>query len=121
MEDGKFYINGVEIPTPSSFKVSFSDFSKNAYRDSNGISHYTLLRKNTRKAYLEWRVLNDDDMKILLDALDDQWFTFSYPKDPKTKRRHEMTVYTGDRNVQLYSLAKNLDVWTEVSFNLIER
>lgn len=111
-------IDGVEIPTPSDFRVGHQDILK-AERNAKG----TLIAEFiARKVKLEfsWRYLTNAEMQLVLNAIDPLFFTVEYP-DPKENGMKTLTFYKGDRNVAALDYIDDQIRWKDFKFDVIER
>ncbi|MDQ0149359.1 DUF6711 family protein [Eubacterium multiforme] len=110
-------INGVTVVAPKSFKVNIMDLDgENSNRNAKGVMLRDRLRV-TRKLECEWGPLTSDEIKTILNAISDVYFSVYYPdpKDGKTTK----TFYTGDRSAPAFDFKSNM--WQGLSFNLIEK
>lgn len=111
-------INGVELPTPSDYKVGIMDIVK-AERNANG---EMIIEKiaTKRKIELAWKYLSKDDLGNVFKMVNSTFFNVEYI-DPEECGEKSGTFYCGDRN------AGALDYWNEnirykdIKFNLIEK
>jgi hypothetical protein len=110
-------INNVKIPTPSSFKVGINDIS-NAERNAKGEMLIDVIATK-RKLELSWSHLKPIELSQLLQLVKNTFFV-KYP-DPETGTEITKTFYCGDKSTGLYSYVKGKPVWTDISFNLIEK
>lgn len=120
MADLNIYFDGVAIPAPTKFNVTGSDLSKDSYRDELAEVHFKILRKDVRKLEFGWDNISSSDASFILNLRTPQFISISYPNDPITNRRNEVTVYTGDWSCDIdyvYDNAKSL--YKSLSFNAI--
>lgn len=111
-------INGVEIPTPSSYDVGIQDIS-NAER--NAIGTMIIERIATkRKLELSWGVLTKEETSYLLNAVSPVFFNVEYI-DPQTGGVKSGTFYCGDRTVPMITFVNGVPKYRDVKFNIIER
>lgn len=111
-------INGVAIPTPSSFQVSVLDISE-AERNASGTMNIDRIATK-RKIEAEWKQLDNANMSVLLQAVKDVFFTVSYP-DPYTGTEQTKTFYVGDRTAPMYNYNAGSPVWENLKMNFVER
>lgn len=111
-------INGVAIPTPSSFQASVLDIS-NAERNANGDMNIDRVATK-RKIEVEWKQISNTSMSALLKAVEDIFFTVTYP-DPYTGTEQTKTFYVGDRTAPMYNYNAGSPVWENLKMNFIER
>lgn len=110
-------INGVAIKTPSSFQVDISDIDGESNRNARG----ELIRDRVavkRKLNCQWDGLKDAEIKVLLNAVKDVFFTVEYP-DPMVGGLTTKTFYVGDRNAPMYNYS--LHIWDNLKMNMIEK
>lgn len=110
-------INGVAIKTPSACQIDISDIDGETNRNARG----EMVRDRIavkRKLNLEWNALNDNEIKTLLNAVKDTFFTVEYP-DPMIGGLTTKTFYVGDRNAPMYSY--KLKIWEGLTMNFVEK
>jgi hypothetical protein len=111
-------INGVDLPTPSSYKIPQSDLdSSDAGRNEAGYLQRDRIRQGVYKVELEWKAIKSADADRILNAVKPSAVnaTIFTTGGIKTKR-----MYVGDRDVSIARYWKKDDVRWDVSFNLIE-
>lgn len=111
-------INGVQIPTPSSFIASIEPLVK-AERNARG----TMIMEHIadkRKLEMTWTYLTPGELQQLLNAVSGTFFTVQYP-DPQTGSTRTGTFYAGPRSVGALSYQNGQMRWKDVKFNVIER
>ena len=59
-------------------------------------------------------------MSALLNAMSEPEFDFTYPDPFKASGTTTKRFYVGDRTVPVYSTAKGLPLWENVSFSVVE-
>lgn len=112
-------VNGSVVPCPSSFQWKESDLSApDAGRTENGVMQKMTIGK---KIHLElsWQNVTTADASTILRAFTAmEYFTVRY-LDPKVADFVTKTFYVGDRSAPAYNTY--LGLWSNVSFNIIER
>lgn len=111
-------INGVAIATPKTFEVIISDYDSNSERNASG----QLIRDRIavkRKINLEWAPLTQDQSSILLQAVNDVFFTVEFP-DPQLGIISR-TMYVGDRTAPAYAIVDGQAKWSGIKMNFVER
>lgn len=111
-------INGVTIPTPSTYQVSLNDISK-ADRNANGLMLIQRIATK-RKIELSWAYLSQADLANLYTATSDVFFTVEYP-DPQNGALKTGSFYSGDKTAGAIDYKNSVMRWKDVKFNLIER
>ena len=111
-------INGVDLPTPTSFKIPQSDLdSSDTGRNEAGYLQRYRIRQGVYKVELEWKAIKSGDADRILNAVKPSAVnaTILTTGGIKTKR-----MYVGDRDVSIARYWKKDDVRWDVSFNLTE-
>lgn len=111
-------IDGVEIPTPSDFRVGIQDISK-AERNARGTMIIERIATK-RKLELAWNYLTKEQLQQVLNAVSPVFFSVEYP-DPQDGEMRTGTFYTGDRTVGALDYQNGNIRWKDIKFNLIER
>lgn len=109
-------INGVELPTPSDYRVGINDIVK-AERNARG--RMIIERITTkRKLELSWKYLTENQLSLVLGAVSPITFTVTYP-DP-TGGRQSASFYSGDKSIGAMDFLNGVIRWKDIKFNLIE-
>lgn len=108
----------VTVPVPSVYQWALQDVS-----DSEaGRTEDTLMHKNRVaqkvKIELQWQNLSTADASTILNAFNSEYLSIEY-LDPKSNAFLTKIFYVGDRSAPLYNATMN--VWSNISFNIIER
>ncbi|MGL4571862.1 MAG: DUF6711 family protein [Clostridium sp.] len=111
-------IDGVSIPTPSSYDVGINDIS-NAERNANGTMIIERIATK-RKIELSWKVLSKEQVSDLYNRVRNTFFGVEY-EDPQDGGKRRGTFYVGDRSCGALSYIDNRIKYKDVKFNLIER
>ena len=111
-------INGVSIPTPSTYQVSLNDISK-ADRNANGLMLIQRIATK-RKLELSWMYLSQANLSTLLQAISGIFFTVEYP-DPQDGALKTGSFYSGDKTAGAIDYKNGVVRWKDCKFNLIER
>lgn len=110
-------INGINMPTPSEFKVGVQDISQ-AERVASG--RIVIERIATKiKLEMKWNYLTPMQTKQILAATEHLTFEVGY-LDPRTNSFTTKEFYVGDRVVPMYSYANGVAKYVDISFNFIE-
>lgn len=114
-------INDVKLPNPSEMAVTISDYdasSDTVGRNSQG----ELFRDRVcikRKIDLTWKLLTAEQMALILNAVEDVFFTVTY-YDPKDGEK-TITGYVGDRTPSLYTFSDIGILYKDFSMSITER
>lgn len=115
-------INGVRMPSPTKYKVSFSDLdSPDTSRTESGLLVRDRVRQGVVKIEVSWTVGSKDVSKLMRAVTPDK-FTVQF-FNPETGSYDTIQAYVGDRSNNMKSCTTNnpaADALWEVSFNLIE-
>lgn len=113
-------INGVEVTSPDSYKVTISDLDASANRSGNG----TLFRDRVavkRTIEMSWLLLDPLELSVLLTSVSSVFFPVVY-LDPQTNGMRSGDFYVSDRNTGV--AVKQSDgsyKWRDIAFSLVER
>lgn len=113
-------INGTEIVSPKSYKVTVSDIDGESNRNANG----ELIRDRIavkRKLEMEWGPLDDNEISALLESVKNTFFEVAFP-DPQEGKLTK-TMYVGDRSAPAYIFDSNSKKakWEDLTMNFIEK
>lgn len=113
-------VNNTEFPNPSKMQVTIQDWdASTSERNANG----DLMRDRVtvkRKIEVEYALLDGNQMKTILDATEDVFFSVTY-FDPKQNGFLTKTMYIGDRTPSLYVLRDDKILYRDFKFSLIEK
>lgn len=114
-------INTTELPMPSTFEVTIQDYdSSEAGRNSTGQLFRDRLAVK-EKISISWKVLDAQQMSLILNATSDVFFTVRY-FSPKLADYRTATMYVGDRTSAMYCFQSNGNIlYRDFSISLIER
>lgn len=113
-------INGVQIASPDTYRVTIADLDASANRSGNG----TLYRDRVavkRTIEMSWLLLDAQELSVLLTNVSSVFFPVIY-LDPQTNGYRSGEFYVSDRNAGV--AVKQSDgsyKWREVAFSLVER
>ncbi len=115
----------VALPCPQELTVNLMDIdAETTTRSASGL----MLRDRVvggatakRKLEIKWHADKPDNIKLILQAIKDEFFYVRYP-DPYTGEMRTARFYAGDRSVPMYSynLGGNGILWNSLKVNLIE-
>lgn len=111
-------INGVEIPTPSTFNPSIMNLS-NSERNANGMMIMEIIAQK-QKLELSWKIISAEKLSSVLNLIDSTFFQVEYP-NPKTNKTTTKTMYCGDRTVGVMSYIDGEIKYKDFKVNFIER
>lgn len=112
-------INGVQIPTPSSYRVGIMDISGNAERTASGLMVRDIIATK-RKIELSWNYLSQEDVSKILNLVSGAFFKVEYI-DPQDNTVKTGIFYAGDRTVEALDYRNGRIRYQNLKFNLIER
>lgn len=116
-------INNADIADPKTLTWDIYDLDgeEGAGRTQDGLMHRDRVTVK-RKINCTWGPLEPAEMSALLKAMDDVFFTLSYP-DAHDGGYREGAFYVGDRSVPMYmwNNEKGKFLWEGLSANFIER
>jgi len=122
-----FKIDGVRIPTPSTYNFSLEDLSsEQTGRTLDGVMHKDVVDDKMRFD-CTWARLSWDDMSTLLGAINKKTkvrFTYADPRYPPDNDHpngfREGDFYVGTRTGAALDLSDNKRNWTGLSIDFIE-
>ena len=120
--DHMLTINGVAIPSPSKFNITYNDLdSEETGRSLDGSLHRDVIGTNFRTIDLEWKTMERGALKKLLKALSNKTFSVTY-YDPIEDAKVTKTMYAGNRKVDMYNyiIDNGKPLWLDISVSLIQ-
>jgi len=120
IEKKPFKVDGVAIPTPSTYEAGIEDLSsEQTGRTLDGVMHKDVVAV---KDYYTctWKVLSWEDMATILNAIDGKTsFQFTYA-DPRVPNQFiTNTFYVGERTTPALNLADPKKTWKDLSLKFI--
>lgn len=110
--------SGVYVKTPSTYQWDEEDISQpDAGRTEDGLMHKKMIRKAV-KLSVSWQNLRIEDISSILQIFDHEYLSIEY-LDAKQGTWQTKTFYVGNRTTPMYN--SRLNIWSTLSFNLIER
>lgn len=110
-------VDGKPCPAPSSYEWKQEDLSNSeAGRTEDGIMHKNRIR-SIISISLAWNNVTSDVAANVLKLFDPEYITATC-KDAKNGTVTK-TFYVGNRSAPLYN--NELDRWSNISFNIVER
>lgn len=115
-----FKIDGVEIPTPSTYKFDVEDLSSEATgRTLDGIMHKDVVAVKDYYA-CTWKRLSWEDAAALLNAIDGKQQVMFTHADPRIPGRWiTERFYIGKRSGAALNLKDEEHTWTDISMTFI--
>lgn len=111
-------VGGTYVRVPSSYVWNCEDVSQaDSGRTEDGLMHKKKIREVV-KLNVAWQNIPTADVSEILNAFSAEYINIQY-LDAKQGGYLTKTFYVGGRTAPVYNT--NLDLWSEVSFNLIER
>ena len=112
-------IDGVDLPSPSSFKLPRFDMdSGDTNRNELGVLQRDRIRQGIYKIELEWKGITSSQLHLIETAVEPAELNVTFPA-PTGKQTKKM--YAGDRNIEMVKYSDNPDkIRWDISFNLIE-
>ena len=120
--DHMLTINGVAIPSPSKFNITYNDLdSEETGRSLDGNLHRDVIGTNFRTIDLEWKTMERGALRKLLKALSNKTFSVTY-YDPIEDAKVTKTMYAGNRKVDMYNyiIDNGKPLWLDISVSLIQ-
>jgi hypothetical protein len=111
-------VEGVDLPTPSSYNVTIQDITKN---DRNAAGTMIIERIATKRVIsLGWSYLSGGDYSTVLNAVSPVFFDVTY-FDPVSNTTQTSTFYCSDRQSGMILFTNGVPSWSNVQFTLTER
>ena len=86
-------------------------------RDEQGYMHIQWLRRNIAKVGIKYAVMTGEELTYMRELMQGQEFSFTYPDENEVRT---IQGYTGDIKATLYTRFNGVDVYKDVSINVIE-
>lgn len=120
ISDQPFKIDGVAIPTPTTYKYVLEDLSSEATgRTLDGVMHKDVIdEKDTYEC--EWKSLSWQDTATLLNAVKKKTkvaFTYADPYTPNEFVTHDF--YVGKRGMAALNLKDSKKTWDSITMTFI--
>lgn len=111
-------VDGVSVPCPSSYVWKLEDVSTpDAGRTEDTVMHKKRIGQLTG-IELSWQNISTSKASAILQAFNPEYITVRY-LDPMVGGYVTSEFYVGNRSAPMYNA--KLDVWSNVSFNIIKR
>ena len=113
-------VNGTAVKTPSSFSWGLQDVSDSASgRTQDSIMHKNRVAQK-RKIQLSWNKPTKEETAAILQAFNQEYIDVTYP-DAMSGTDETRTFYVGDRSAPMKMWTVNRKIYSQVSFDIIER
>ena len=113
-------VNGTAIKTPSSFSWGLQDVSDSASgRTQDAIMHKNRISQK-RKISLAWNNPTKDETAAILQAFNPEYIDVTYP-DAMSGTNETRTFYVGDRSAPMKMWTVSRKIYSQVSFDIVER
>jgi len=111
-------IAGVTVKTPNELKIGRFDLTKSNRTASGKMTMELIAIK--RRVDCVWRMLPDNDLKVIIDTItaNKPFFSLEYPD---VGGQMTMTCYAGDIVTSLWHTKNGVRYWEEVSIGFIEQ
>lgn len=88
-------INGVEMPTPSSYEYTEADFdSSDSTRTETGVLVRKRIRRGVHTIKCKWSAITTEQLNIILKAIEPVWVTVK-AFSPKVETGDHLVTFTG--------------------------
>ena len=120
--DGRWKVNGTDIPQPQSVKIEHTNVAgEDSGRDENGTMHIIWKRTDVKKISMKWSSLTGNEVKQIRNLMQGKVYKFTY-WDAGTQT---ITAYTGDNDYSIYSYNPKLygnqgGLYTDFSIDAVE-
>lgn len=114
-------LNGIPVKAPKTFKWDIMDIDGQTSRTASGDMQRDVITKK-RKLSVEWGPMSDQEISLILQAIDGVFFQATYP-DALAGGVETRTFYTGDRSAPSFSWNAKLQKikWNGLTANFIEQ
>lgn len=111
-------VDGKDCPCPASLTWTCEDVSNaEAGRTEDGLMHKNTIRA-VRSLELAWNYITTEEVQSILSVFKGEYHTVEY-LDPEVGGYTTKTFYVGNRSSPMYNA--EIDLWENISFNIIER
>lgn len=114
---GHWAVNGAPIYVPSAeIKITHENLAgSNSGRTADGVMHIDWIRRDIRKVELKYKAMTAAEMGDLIGRMQGQEFSFTFYDRGAVQT---MSAYCAKSEYTYYS--EELDIYTDVSINVIE-
>jgi hypothetical protein len=115
-------IDGVPIPSPSSFSLQSEHLQSSGERTADGILHKETVRYNVvAGASFSYDVISQEQMQEILDLVSQEKEYFELTYFDFRKGIRTITCYSNSISAELYNAVLYNGLWTDLKFTCIER
>lgn len=111
-------VNSTRLPTPASMSINLYDITQ-AERNSKGTMFIDLIAKKW-KIELDWSYLTQQDLQLILNALETSIVFPVTCINPQTGLHHTIQCYKGDRVMPVLQYSDDMPTWKDFKISLIE-
>lgn len=88
-------LDGVKMPTPSSYEFTEADFdSSDSTRSETGVLIRKRIRRGVHTVLCKWNAITTEDLRIIMNAVKPERIQVNV-FDPLSEEEDHMTTYTG--------------------------
>lgn len=113
-------VDGKEIRDPSTFSWGLMDISSSSSGRTEDMVMHKDRKGQKRKIQLSWNGIRKEEAAAILQAFNPEYVNVRYP-DAMSGVDEERTFYVGDRSAPMKIWTINNKLYTQVSFDIIER
>lgn len=114
------YVNGVRVKTPSSAAWGLQDVSDSASgRTQDALMHKNRIAQKVKWSF-EWWNITDSEAASILQAFNPEYINLRY-HDPMQNEYVTKVFYVSDRTVPVKTYSIGSSIYTQISFDVIER
>jgi len=113
-------VDGAAIKSPSTFSWGLQDVSDSAAGRTQDIVMHKNRVGQKRKISLAWNGPRPSEVSAILKAFNPEYVSVTYP-DALSGEIETRTFYVGDRTAPIKTWTVNNKLYTQLSFEIIER
>lgn len=112
VNDEPIYVPDAEIDIQHSNVAS-----EDSGRDETGYMHIIWLRTDVLKVGLKYKLMTGDELKYMRERMQGKSFSFTFANENTVTT---IQGYTGEINATLYTRLNGVDIYKDVSINVVE-
>lgn len=113
-------VDGIDLPSPSTYSFTESDLTENSIRNANGKASWDVVRYNVGKLSLTWENASADTVSAVCAAIrSKKSFKVTF-LNTNTKLVETRTFYAGDRANELVRYVSALSYWSTLTIPFVE-